>query len=430
MTTQASLIITPNAYQEGSLLGYRPSLNDPNKVIPVEINCVRAAATPVAMRRNKAGVWVTCPANTPRLSWNVGGTQASWLAEPQRTYLNQHDSDYTQAYWVKTGVTISAKSETAPFYLNADALVEDASTGVHGVHPNPRLGGLTIGQAYFVVFYAKKITRDWVYFSDFNGFQVPAVNVWFNLATGFVGTANAGVINPRMESQGNGWYRCSFNFVATGGSGTSCDYRIAASTADNTLNYAGTLNQKSIALISAQAGLGAVIPTPTINTTASTVTINADVISATLPNILPPANSGCVIVKYRPISFTAGVSRIITLTTIDLNNRIFLQENANGTITVFIRNTAGVLWNALSVAVALDGDNIIALNYSQDSSQVWLNGIQILTTTTVISFNQQPNILFVSTLETGAGGANNLVQYVEIHQSKISDALVQAKTTL
>lgn len=80
-----SLILEPKAYQAGAALAYRPSLADPNKVIPVEIPCVRAGD--VAMRRNKAGNWVTCPANTPRLHWNVGGTQASWLFEPQRTNI-------------------------------------------------------------------------------------------------------------------------------------------------------------------------------------------------------------------------------------------------------------------------------------------------------------------------------------------------------
>jgi len=85
-----SLILLPMAYQPGALLGHRPSAFDANKVIPIEVKQTRNS---VALRRNKAGLWVQEQINVPRLHWDVGGVNPAWLFETSATnQLTQNTS--------------------------------------------------------------------------------------------------------------------------------------------------------------------------------------------------------------------------------------------------------------------------------------------------------------------------------------------------
>jgi hypothetical protein len=243
--TQPSLILQANGNngrQVGGMLAYRPSLD--NGIIPIEFPFTR---TTTGMERLSDGLWRGAAINMPRRYWD--GTKYSYLNEPARTNVILHNNNLSNAYWVKNQVTITPNSVSSPFLgLLADVIVENANTSqVFGVSSNPRPSGLTLTTRYTVAFMAKKITRDWVYFNDFNAFQSPIVRVWFNLDTGVVGTVSAGVSNASMTAQGDGWWLCEFEFVATGS--TSCDYRIASTTSDNTLSYTGTIGQQAIAVI-------------------------------------------------------------------------------------------------------------------------------------------------------------------------------------
>lgn len=416
---KASLIITPNAYKASKIYAAKPTSGAGDPTV------TRAGVKRV---RNAAGNWVQIAANVPPLQYPVGAGCPAWLPETQLTYQNTRDSDLPNAAWTKVGCTIDADSEVFPFEVNADVIVEDATTLVHGVHRASRPGGLTIGQAYFVVFYAKRITRDWVYFSDFNGFQLPAVNVWFNLATGVVGTANGGVINPRMVHQGNGIYECSFHFVATGVSGASCDYRIAASTADNTLNYAGTLNQRAIAVMAAQWGLGRIIPTPIVNNTDSTVTRNADVISRTGISSLIGQTEGVIFVKARlqGQSFTDSVPRVIlSISDSTINNRIEISRINN---TINVLNVAGgvVQFNG-SVFTITDftGQFIdIALQYSLNNVKTYIN--QVLAHTDTTALIPACSQLNVGSISSGSFQWNGVIDVVYLYNTLLTDAEVIA----
>jgi hypothetical protein len=198
----------------------------------------------------------TSASNVPRLDYSQGSCPAL-LLEPQRTNTILRSQDLSNASWTKTNVTITQNAITSPIEsFNSDAIVENSGTNtVFGFHAASRPSGLTIGTTYSVSFFAKKITRDWCYFNDFNGFQTPLVLVFFNLATGTVGTSPSGVLNPKMENYGNGWYRCSFQFVA---SSTLIDYRIASATSDNTVSYSGTIGQESISVTACQFEAGSI----------------------------------------------------------------------------------------------------------------------------------------------------------------------------
>lgn len=366
---KASLIITPNSGIAGKILAAKPTSGAGDPTV------TRAGVKRV---RNATGNWAQIAANVPPLHYPVGAGCPAWYPENQLTYQNPRDSDLPNAAWTKVGCTIDADSEVFPFEINADVIVEDGTNGVHGVHRAARPSGLTIGQAYFVVFYAKRITRDWVFFSDFNGFQVFAVSVWFNLATGVVGTANPGVINPRMVHQGNGVYECSFHFVATGGTGTQCDYRIAAATADNTFTYAGTLNQRSIAVMAAQWGLGRIIPTPIVNNTDIAVTRLADAIILTGASALIGQTEGTIFIEAQlhGQSFSDGIPRMLaSISDGTGNNRIEIYRFNNQ--IWYDNRVGGAEQFSATVFTITDftGQTIkLAISYTINNVKVFING--------------------------------------------------------
>ena len=266
---EASLVLVPSGYKAGKVYSEVPTNGDG------DLTFTRASS---ATRVNSDGEIEVVGSGVPRLDYSQGSCP-SLLLEPQRTNTILRSQDLSNASWTKTNVTITQNAITSPIEsFNSDAIVENSGTNtVFGFHAASRPSGLTIGTTYSLSFFAKKITRDWCYFDDFNAFQTPRVLVFFNLANGTVGTSQIGVLNPKMENYGNGWYRCSFQFVA---SSTLIDYRIASATSDNTVSYSGTIGQESISVTACQFETGTYI-TSYIPTTSTAVTRVSDSFSAT-----------------------------------------------------------------------------------------------------------------------------------------------------
>jgi hypothetical protein len=278
-----------------------------------------------------------------RIDYSTG--EAALLVEPQRTNLITYSEQFDNASWVKTNTTITANSSTSPDGTStADILVENSTSNVvFGVHASPRPSGLTLTTTYSVSFFAKKITRDFCYYHDFNGFQNPIVKVFFNLQTGLVGNRSAGVLNPKMENYGNGWYRCSFQFVATSVSGTNIDYRIASATTDNVSTYTGVIGQQAIAIWGAQLELGE-YPTSYIPTVTSAVTRNADVISKTGIADLIGQTEGTLFLdtKY----FATGSSSLQWFKVFGVSNVIALAIHSSNSVRAIINGLSDTILTA------------------------------------------------------------------------------------
>lgn len=358
----ASLVLTPNGYKASKLYSIKPTsgLGD--------MTVVRATT---ARRVNSAGLIESVATNVPRLDY-TGSSCPSILVEPQRTNLVLRSEDLSNAYWTKTNVTITANSITSPIAsFNSDLIVENsASNVVFGVNASPRPSGLTIGTTYSVSFFAKKITRDWCYFYDFNTFQLPVVQVYFNLSTGLVGTSTLGVLNPKMENYGNGWYRCSFQFVATAG-GTSIDYRIAAATSDNTLTYSGTIGQQSISVTACQLETGS-NATSYIPTVAATATRNADVISKTGISSLIGQTEGTVFVE---LNLTNVLARAIFGLDIGATTN-YIAGTTNSTNAVrLVVSSAGSATTLITTSTLAIGFYKIAFAYKSGDYAIYINGV-------------------------------------------------------
>ena len=146
---------------------------------------------------------------------------------PASVNLLLQTQEFDNAAWTKSNSTVTANATVAPDGTStADKLVEAATTSSHYVL---RAATVTTAAHVFSV-YAKAGERSFVSLA-FDGLQA-----WFNLATGAVGTIEAG-LTAAIVSVGDGWYRCSvIRTVTVAGSKSSVIY---SATADNAVSYTG-----------------------------------------------------------------------------------------------------------------------------------------------------------------------------------------------
>lgn len=148
------------------------------------------------------------------------GNPASYTAGQNfLTYSEQ----FNNAAWTKSNCTVSPDAIAGPFgSVTADRLIEDATNGEHLIYQIITASNVT--QTFSA--YLKAGERTMVYMG-FSNFASASVQVVFNLAQGTLFStsgpnADYTNISGRIDSVGNGWYRCSV--TATKGSVNTANY--------------------------------------------------------------------------------------------------------------------------------------------------------------------------------------------------------------
>ena len=93
----------------------------------------------------------------------------------------------------------------------AEKLVETAANNFHFISPTGT--GTVVGSRYTSSIYVKAGERTWFVLTAFG---LVNTDTWFNLSTGVRGTTGSNVISASIIYVGNGWYRCSISYIATG----------------------------------------------------------------------------------------------------------------------------------------------------------------------------------------------------------------------
>jgi hypothetical protein len=162
----ASLIVTPNAYNEGVLYDVIP--NTPLG----DMDVVRATT---ATRVNSAGLIEVVPRN-----------------------LLTYSNDFTNAIWTKDNVTLTSGVTSPSGVNNAFKLVESATTASHSIYQT----FITLPSSiYTTSIYVKKGERFKVAVADRN----TGIYVAFNLNTGTIIASNS--LIGSIELLNNDWYR-------------------------------------------------------------------------------------------------------------------------------------------------------------------------------------------------------------------------------
>lgn len=283
------------------------------------VTVTRALNTATAI--NSSGFVAVVNANLPRFDYNpVTLACKGLLIEEARTNILTYSEQFDNAAWAKSNVTVSANNTTSPDgTLNADKLVVTNAGTNANCNQSP---ALTASTAYTETVYAKKAEWGWVAL-EIRGESIDAIQAWFNLNTGAVGTI-VGAGTATITDAGNGWYRCSLTRTM-GLTTTSPRVRVYPTNA-NVLFSTGD-GTSGIFVWGAQLEVGA-FATSYITTVAASVTRNADVVSMTGTNFsswYSPGN-GVFQIAATPMVVT-GTRPLAQADDNTANNIITLRQN-------------------------------------------------------------------------------------------------------
>lgn len=202
-----------------------------------------------------------------------GNARIGVLIEPARTNLLPYNTEYDNAAWTKSNVTISANVADAPDgTTTVDKIVENSSFGQHLIQ---RLF-TSAADVYTTSCFLEPAGRDVAIIRIYNG--TTGFAAYYNVSDGTVGTVESGN-SASIVSVGGGVYRaiCTRTMPST----TSALSQFGVTVADSFISYTGD-GASGVRIWGAQTELGATASS-VILTSASSATRAADALSIVLP---------------------------------------------------------------------------------------------------------------------------------------------------
>jgi hypothetical protein len=395
LLTDASLIVTPNAYKASKLYSVIP-----NTVLG-DMNIVRATT---ATRVNSAGLIESVAINVPRLDYTLGSCP-SILVEPQRTNLLLRSEEFENFAWNKgTGGSISANSVISPTGIsNADAYTWAGST-IAFAYLSQTVSAISQNSHTFSIW----LKRPFGSGSRTIRLSISDVNISTGTSITFTVT--------------EAWQRFEFTRAsasATGQVGVGLIFGASGTSiaAGEILNVWG-----------AQLELGS-SPTSYIPTTAAIATRNADVISKTGISSLIGPTEGTIYAEINNTLMTSYSTGYVMRIFADANNEVWIRKESGS-------NKYTAKWRANSVDVytqsnisVLNGNNKIAIAYKTGNSAVYLNGTQIGTNASTGAFAVAPSQIGIGSSST-ADFFNDRIELATVFPTRLTNAQLATLTTL
>ena len=268
------------------------------------------------------GLIQTATTNEPRFDHNpTTGESLGLLVEEARTNLLLRSEEFDNAYWIKSNLTVTSNSTTAPSgTTTADTLVEDTLLGIKAVQS----AAITVasGQAYTFSCYAKPAGRNFAMFLMIGSFPATILAA-FDLTNGTVGTTGGSPITT-ATNVGNGWYRLSITATSSSAGVTVAQVRPCETSGTSFYQGNGT---SGIHVWGAQLEAGA-FATSYIPTTTAAATRAADVVSITGSAFSSwyRQDEGTVFARYSfPQSPNTGGARVFVFSNSAATNIIWLR---------------------------------------------------------------------------------------------------------
>lgn len=370
---KSSLILTPNSYKASKQYSVKPTDGSG------DLTFSRAST---AMRRNSSGLWETVAANLPRLHYPVWGGCPAWLLEPQRTNDIIRSIELDSASWTKSAASVSANAAISPDGVqNADFIVEDATTNIHGVYQIKNITG-----AYTYSFFAKAGTRDKVAFLT-NSVSSVDKYIYFDLTNLTVNNPAAGLTGT-ITDEGNGWRRISVSFSATGG--TTYYFMQLISNSLSSAIYTGN-GTSGIYMWQGQLEAGAYATSPII-TAGSAVTRIKDASQTTLSTSLIGQTEGTLYAEFTTGSTIANA--LICSINLSPGNVIAITLDSGRLYGFIIASSSSY---DRSIVGAINTKYKIALTYKSGGSYLYINGALVGTKiTNSLTFGAALNSLNLS----------------------------------
>lgn len=383
---------------------------------------LEVGSTATDYTRNYGGLY------PPRFDYDpVTLAPKGFLIEEQRTNLLLRSEQFDNGSWNKVGATITADATTSPDgTADADALVEDATTGTH--YTQQFYTGFTSGTAYTISVYVKAGTRTWVEMDLPSAAFGVAQGGFFNLSgSGSLGNATGSPTSRTITALGNGWYRITVTATATATAGGNC--LLLAASANGTTSYTGTNGAQALFLYGAQLEAGAFgsFVTSYIPTVASQVTRTADVASIAAPNFASWYNqsAGTLVVSASQPTIFAASRTASALSYPGSGSRVGIYRQAAGSINGFVTPGAGALSSGVNAVANTAWKGAIA--YDATTANVSVNGSAVVAGANSASLGLFDN-LGIGGYASGNENFCGHIRSIRYYPTRLTDAQLQALT--
>jgi len=423
MATQPTLAMIPSGYKDGKLYSVLPSDG------VGDFDVTRGSN---ATRINKDGLIETVSGNTPRLNYplidGVVSGCPSLLLEPQDTTILAYTNSYTDSLWSKQGTTINSNTIIGlDGLLSASVLAR--STGVlQRLNQNMNL---VIGNSYTISCYAKADAD--IYLSV--GLIYNAGNYagsQFNLNTGVVtrtafGGTNYNAFNPKIESTGNGWYRCSVT-VQTGIIDSYPSFvpsdTLWTGSAFNVTNVGDGVNGLFIqrTMMTNSLFLSSYID----NTTSGTTTRLADTANNAGNASTFNDSEGVLMVEISDLY--SGGGGVISINTGNNTQKIFLYLLNNTTVRYYAQGSGGVMSSDIPISSASNFNKIV-FKYKSSDFAVWINGFELYTNTSAITFSNLSSLDFHNPYLGGTENFYGKTKQLQYFNTALTDLELETLTS-
>jgi hypothetical protein len=313
--------------------------------------------------------------NVPRLTYqNGGGGCPSLLLEKQSTNILLNSGELNS--WLQIDTSVTSNSTISPDGTqNADTVIATGSGSLaHLIYQNL---AFTSGTAYTYSVFAKANTSNFIQMV-FAGDFVANSYANFNLSNGTI-TASAN-LTPKIESMGNGWYRCSISATA-GVSNTNSQiiYLINSGTASR--GQAFTANGESVYLWGGQFEASSYVTT-LIPTTSASATRVEDACFKTGISSLIGQTEGTIFLDIETIAENSDWFTISPVSGSPYSNGIGIGYYVNSVRVQLYSSTNGIFATLSSIT----GRNKIAVAYKSGDTAIYINGTSVFTSATTFVF--------------------------------------------
>ena len=358
-----------------------------------------------ATRINSKGLIEEVASGVSRLDYTGGGCPHH-LLEPQSTNLLTYSEAFDNAYWTKSGSSVTSGFISPTGALGAFKLVEGTSNGIHRVGK----ASFTANVERTLSVFAKKGERNFISLFE-NNFPTGIIGVIFNLNNGtHYNTYPSYYSNVKIELISNGWYKCSVT-MRNGGLQVP-SFGVSSDGLTNSYQGNGT---SGVYIYGAQLEQGS-YASSYIPTNGSTVTRLAE--SATGSGNAATFNDSEGVL-FAEISALADdeTFRYITLSDGTTSNRIIIRYRSSsnligGSVIVGGSTVASLSYTSSDITL----NSKISIKWKVNDFALWVDGIERDTDTNgaIFTNNTLNSLKLTNALGTGSffyGKVKNLTVY-------------------
>ena len=237
------------------------------------------------------GLLKSAAINEARIEYDASGNCLGLLVEEARTNAKQYSEVFTTE-WSRGATTVTSNSTdtTAPDSTNNATKIQVSGAAETRLRYT---ASFVQNVDYAFSVFAKAGTSSWLRLRNIGvgDGSSPTDAAWFNLSTGSLGTV-ASNLTPKIESVGNGWYRCSISGTVINPALALIDVSVVSGNGFINNNTVGD----NIYIYGAQLETGS-FPTSYIPTNGSTVTRSADVASLAVSEFGYNQDQGSVVLE-------------------------------------------------------------------------------------------------------------------------------------